>query len=309
MITGLAPVFLIILLGFGLKRFGFPGDAFWPAAERLTYFALFPVLLASNLATADLSGLDVGSMAAAMLAAVLLVSGLAILARGPIGEHLALSPAAYTSLFQGLIRPNTYVALAAAAALFGDAGVTLAAVGIATVVPVGNVLCVVVLSRALHPEQDEFLAWRRALVRVAQNPIILGVAAGIVLNLTGIGLPGVMRPLGEILGRGALPLALLAIGAGLDFAALRGRTPAILTAAAGKLFAMPLLTWLGCLALGVNGLTATLAILFNAMPPAPSAYVLARQMGGDGQLMAGIITAHTLLAFATLPILLALLGY
>ncbi len=308
MITGLAPVFLIILLGYGLKRFGFPGDPFWPAAERLTYFVLFPVLLASNLATADLSGLNVGSMAAAMLVPVFLVSSLAILARVPIAVQLALSPAAYTSLFQGLIRPNTYVALAAAAALFGKPGVTLTAVGIATVVPVGNVLCVGVLSRTLHPEQDEFLAWRRALVRVAQNPIILGVAAGIVLNLSGIGLPGVLRPLGEILGRGALPLALLAIGAGLDFAALRGRGPAIFTAAAGKLVTMPLLTWLGCLALGIDGLIATLAILFNAMPPAPSAYVLARQMGGDGEVMAGIITAQTLLAFVTLPVLLALIG-
>ena len=308
MVTGLAPVFLVILLGSALKRFGFPGNAFWPAAERLTYFALFPVLLASNIATADLSGLDVGRMAAAMLGAVLLVASIAVLGKPLLCRSLRLDPAAYTSLVQGLIRPNTYVALAAAAAVFGEAGVTLAAVGIASVVPVGNVLCVVVLSRTLHPEQDELLAWRRALVRVARNPIILGVGVGIVLNLSGIGLPGVLRPLGEILGRGALPLALLAIGAGLDFSALRGRGPAILTAAAGKLLAMPLLTWLGCLIFGVNGLTATLAILFNAMPPAPSAYVLARQMDGDGELMAGIITAHTLLAFATLPILLALLA-
>ncbi len=59
---------------------------------------------------------------------------------------------------------------------------------------------------------------------------------------------------------------------------------------------------------GVEGLTAKVAILFTALPSASTAYVLARQLGGDAELMAGNITASTLLAAITLPAMLALLA-
>jgi len=57
-------------------------------------------------------------------------------------------------------------------------------------------------------------------------------------------------------------------------------------------------------ALGVDGLPARVATTFVAMPAAPSAYVLARLMGGDAELMARMISAHTLFAGATLPLVM-----
>ena len=50
---------------------------------------------------------------------------------------------------------------------------------------------------------------------------------------------------------------------------------------------------------------AAVAVLYNGLPTSASSYVLARQMGGDGKLMAGIITATTLAAALTLPVLVA----
>jgi malonate transporter and related proteins len=50
-------------------------------------------------------------------------------------------------------------------------------------------------------------------------------------------------------------------------------------------------------------------VIFHALPMAPSAYILARQMGGDARLMAGILTTQTALAIVTLPIWISLFGH
>ena len=49
------------------------------------------------------------------------------------------------------------------------------------------------------------------------------------------------------------------------------------------------------------------AILLAALPTATSAYILARQLGGDAPLMAGIISGQTLLAIVTIPLMLSIL--
>ncbi|HSR72536.1 MAG TPA: AEC family transporter, partial [Kiloniellales bacterium] len=85
-----------------------------------------------------------------------------------------------------------------------------------------------------------------------------------------------------------------------------GATVAV--AAGLKLLAVPaLLAWV-CQAFGVTGTAAFAAILFGATPSAPSAYILARQLGGDARLMASILTVQTLLAIVTLPLVLGLLA-
>ena len=98
-----------------------------------------------------------------------------------------------------------------------------------------------------------------------------------------------------------MPVGLLAVGAGLSLAAARRAWPQIGATCAAKLVAVPSVTLVLCLALGVEALAAVAAVLYNANPTAASSYVLAREMGGDAQLMAGIITATTLAASVTIP--------
>ncbi len=75
-----------------------------------------------------------------------------------------------------------------------------------------------------------------------------------------------------------------------------------------KLLLMPAfvlsLAWL----LGLDPVSRDVALLFAALPTATSAYILARQLGGDAELMAAIITGQTLLAMLTLPLWLQLIS-
>jgi predicted permease len=109
-----------------------------------------------------------------------------------------------------------------------------------------------------------------------------------------------------VLGAASLPLGLLAVGAGLDLKALGASARGIAWSAAYKLVAVPGLTAAFALAFGVTGLPLAVALLYNALPCSANSYVLARQLGGDHRLMAGIITAQTLLAVATLPLVVLL---
>ena len=293
----LAPIFLLIALGWAFRRGSFPRADFWTAAERLVYFALFPALLIGNLATADLSGFEVTPLIAAVVASMM-VMALAVMV---IGWKLVSDGPAFTSVFQGSLRFNSYVGVAAAAALFGTAGETLAAVVIAVMVPLGNALSVVALAR---PAGRETPSLGNLFATLLQNPLILACIGGIVLNMTGFGLPSLNGPIVAILGRAALPVGLMCVGASLDVSTIGKTLKPILVTSFLKLIVMPVFMVIACSAFGVSGLTAKVALLFAALPPSPSSFILPRQLGGDASLMANLITISTLAAAVTLPAIL-----
>ncbi len=299
--AALVPVFAVILIGVALRRSGFPGDGFWRPADRITYFVLFPALLVRRLAGAELGGLEAEAMAAALGGAILaMAAGLLAAERA-----LRLPGPRFTSLFQGAVRQNTYVGLAAAGSLFGPAGQALAAVAVAVQVPLVNLLSAPVLARY---GRDGGGRWRDALRPVLLNPLILACAAGLALNGAGARLPPVADSVLEILARAALPLGLLSVGAGLDLAAVRADHGTVAAATVLKLAVMPAIAWALLVAFGVEGVAVAVGVLFAAVPSSITAYVMARELGGDHGLMAAIIVAETALAVVTLPVALRLAG-
>ncbi len=295
-LTALLPIFAVIVLGHLLRRGTFPGDGFWPPVERLVYFLLFPALLFLHTATAVINWSAVSRMAIGLIACTLVSSLLLVVLRPIFGT----TPAGFTSVFQGGIRFNTYVGLAAVAGLFGGDGMTLAAVTLAVMVPLVNLLCVTILVRFA----DAGSGLRRMLLALIRNPLILACVAGISVNQTGIPLPEVAAEFLRILGQASLPLGLLAVGAGLDWQASRSNGRTVLLATLFKLLVTPLVMWAGCRLLGVEGLVLQVVVLFAALPGAPTSYVLARQLGGDSTLMASILTMQTAAAALTLPVVL-----
>jgi predicted permease len=293
------PVFLLIFLGTLLFRAGAFVPELWTAAERLTYWLLFPALIVTTLAGAQLSAGEVLPMIAAIDGAILLMALLALGLRPLLG----IGGAQLGAFLQGVIRMNTYVGLAVSFALFGAAGLAKAAVAVAAIVPLVNLLSVGVLVR-----WGERAGSRTGLLdQLLRNPLILACLLGLGLNLSGVGLPGVLGPMLEILGRAALALGLMAVGAALDFRAL-GRDGRLLgLSALLKLLALPLLTAAAAVALGVEAVALSVAVLFNALPTASTAYILARQLGGDYRLMAAMITTQTALSMLTIPLVLGLL--
>jgi predicted permease len=294
----LAPVVLLIAFGFAMRARGFLPDAFWPHAERLSYFVLLPALFIHGLATADLSGVPVASLAL-VLAGTVLATSLLLVAARPL---MPVDGAAFTSIFQGGIRFNNYVGVTMAAGLFGAKGVALAAVANAAIVPTVNVLCVLVFARfgTARP------SIKGVLRQLATNPLIIACAIGIALQVSGLGLPPGLEGTTRALGQASLPLGLLCVGAALEFGSARAWVGPIVVSSLVKFGLMPLVTYAALTIAGLGGTAAIIALLFHALPTASSSYILARQLGGDAPLMAGITAAQTVLAGAVIPLVLAL---
>ena len=299
------PIFALIFLGAALRRSGMLGEGFWRGAERLVYFVLFPPLLFTTLATADFAALAAGELALAMVAGAAAL----MLALSLLRPVLAMDGPAFTSLAQGALRQNTYIGFSAAFALFGAEGLAAAAIWVAAVTPIVNVYCIAVLTRHGSGAPSGSGPGLGAVARaILKNPIILASAAGAAVNLAGLALPPILDEILGILARGALPLGLLAVGAGLDFVAVRRGGRALPLAVVLKLAVLPLLVLAALRFLDVSGLGATVALLIAGLPTAPSSYILARQLGGDARLLAGIIAVQTALSMITLPLILTLLA-
>ncbi|GAA0789921.1 AEC family transporter [Marinobacterium sediminicola] len=298
-ITALWPVFALLMLGAWARRSDFPGEGFWQPAERATYYVLFPALLVERLAQARLGG-DASLLLVSAVLGLLLAGTVVCLLSKPL---LKLGAASYTSFFQGSMRFNTYVALAITAALFADAGIVYAAVITAVMVPLLNLLCILVFATTA----SEKPSWRRVIRTLLANPLILACLLGIGLSLLEWPLPEVLTSVLELLSRMALPLGLLAVGAGLNLRALRHGGRALVASSLVKLLLLPLLALSLAGGLGFDTTMTGVLVVFASVPTATSAYILARQLGGDAELMAAIITAQTLLSMLTLPVALMLI--
>ncbi|MAB68365.1 MAG: transporter [Oceanicaulis sp.] len=292
--SALIPIFGVIALGWAMRRSGLVRKELWLGVNRLSYQALLPSLLFSTISRADYAGLPAGSFLIAVTLGFV-VMGALCLALKP----LPVPGPAYTSLFQGGVRWNGFVLLALAGTAFGTEGNALAALVFAPTVPLINVMCVVVLT--IWGTSDVKPDARRVGMRIVTNPLIIACLLGAACNALGLFQTGPVADTAALAGRAALPLILMAIGAGLDFSALKARPKLLMLSVSLKLIIAPLVFIVLGRLFGVEGAALALLAAIGSTPGAAAAYVLAAELGGDARLMAGHVTATTLLAFLAMP--------
>src|SRR5215475_12521173 len=150
-IAALLPVFILIVLGVVLKHSLMRLDTQWHGLERLTYYVLFPMLLIQTLVKADLDKVPVAGVGGALMLSALAVSLLCLSLR-PLLSRRDVDGPAFTSIFQGATRWQTYVALSVSRNLFGAAGLALASVAMVAIIPLVNVFSVAVLAKYASSE-------------------------------------------------------------------------------------------------------------------------------------------------------------
>lgn len=292
----LLPDFALIALGWVVCRYTALDRPVWDGAERLVYYLLFPALLFTSIVRDRLDPtalLRFGGLGLAVTATGIVLAY--ALARAP-----GVDPRLHASGAQTAFRFNSYVALAFAQRLAGAQGLAWQALLIACCVPLCNVAAVWPLAR--HGGQHY---WRE----LARNPLIIATVCGLAANLGGVQLPDLAALTLSRIGAAALPLGLMAVGAGLRFGALR-EAPGLACALLGiRHLAMPAVAIVLAAVAALPAAQALVLVAFAAMPTSGSAYVLAVRMGGHGGFVAGLVTVSTLLAMPGLPAALTLLGH
>ena len=294
-LSALTPIFAIILLGFLISRTPISSQAVWSELERLTYYIFLPALLVLRLSASNFDWQDIGDIGSAIGLALFLITVLVLVLR----KLVSSDSASLSSIYQGSIRFNTYIGLACIDVLYGDRGLTTAALCLAIYIPLVNVLCVVSLTGGGEGGTKRI---SRIINSVATNPLVLACVTGIAISYTGFNIPSLAESVIEILSQPALPIGLLAVGAGIRFVSLGEQSWQLLVAAINKLAVFPGLVLGACLLFETPNSIAVILLLLTALPAPPSAYILARQLGGNESLMANIITIQTVAAFFVIPV-------
>ena len=300
LIAAIFPIFAAILVGAALKRYLITGADIWAGIDRLTYYLLLPSLLIVEIYRADFSSGNAGTAVTVTLFATLGLSAVLLLLRPVITRNTPL----FTSIFQGSVRYNSYVLLAVADAFYGSAGLALAIVFIAVMVIATNMLGVVVLSAFSGGKSN----LKRILGGIIKNPIILAAGAGAVLNISDIHVPVPIENTAALFKTAALPLSLLSVGAGLRFVLDKQALGAIALATTIKLAVLPVITGVCLYLAGIDGMVLAMGVLYAGMPCAGNAYILARQLNGDPDAMASIITLETLLSAFSVAVIAGVLS-
>lgn len=288
----LLPDFALIVLGYLICRHTPLNRPVWDGAERLVYFVLFPALLFYSIVR---NPLDLAQ------ALPLAGSGLAVIGAGIVlayGLRLwpGVDPVLHASGAQTAFRFNSYVALALAERLAGSAGVAWTALLMSVCVPLCNVAAVWPLAR-----QGGHGYWRE----LARNPLILATGSGLACNLLGLQLPDLAATTLGRIGGAAVPLGLMAVGAGLQVGALRAAPGLAAALMAIRHALLPAWAILLVLWLRLPPGQQAVVVAFAALPTASSAYVLAVRMGGHGGFTSGLVTLSTLIGMVALPLWLA----
>ena len=292
----LLPDFALIALGYLICHHTALSRPLWDHVERLVYYLLFPCLLFNSIVRTPIQLADLLSFGGIGLTVV----GVGVLLAYALAKAPGVDPLLHASGAQVAFRFTSYVALAMAERLAGGPGLAWQALLMAICIPVCNIAAVWPLAR--HGGQGY-------LRELARNPLVLATLFGLIFNLAGLQLPSLASTTLSRIGAAALPLGLMAVGAGLHFGALRA-APWLASGLMGiRHLVLPAVGITLALTLPLQPAQQLVVVAFSAMPTAPSAYVLATRMGGHGGFVAGLVTVSTLLAMVGLPAALAVLGW
>lgn len=294
----LLPDFALIAVGFLLCRYTPLGREMWEQLERLVFYVLFPVLLFSSIVR---NPLQVGEASGLMAGGLLLgVTGIGLALALPkmpvIGRHIEAR--AHAGAAQVAYRFNSYVALSVAERLAGAPGLQLLAVLIGTCVPLLNAASVWPMARHAQTSFAGVLA---------RHPLIIATVAALIANFAGFRFPAWIEPTVNRVGASAIPIGLMAAGAGMRLGSMARQKVLSVSVLGIKHLVLPLVAWVLVRLLGLDATQATVLLLYSALPTAANCYVIASRMGYDGGYVAGLVTLSTLLGVLSLTFAIGVL--
>ena len=299
----ISPVFILIILGNLLRRVGVPDLSFWHVSDKLIYWVLIPALLFHHVSQITLSSTMLANYAVVILSGLFVVTTLSFIA----GKLFGYTPQIWTSVMQGAARHNAFIALAIAGSLFGDEGLALGAIFMVILIPIINIVIVSAMASTLNQDTDNNSrpGIFDVLFELIKNPFILAIAAGLIISFVDTDRISIIHETTGLLGSAALPIMLLSIGANIKIREISSAITPIIIANVLKLLVFPIVVFFVAKSMSLSLFETTIAVIFAAVPTAASSYSLAKQFGGETQLMTSIITIQVTLSFITIPIILA----
>jgi predicted permease len=291
-----APLFMLMAAGYFARKIRFVSGEFLSQMNRFVFQFLLPLMLFQDIRTTyegDFSNVKLILFAVVGVVAVILISTVAVRLtvrrRGQQG-----------SMIQGIFRSNFLIyGFPLATAMYGNAAVSNIAMLMAIIIPLYNVTAVVILT--LHSEHnDEKIVIGKLLKDVVTNPLIIGCCFGVAFGALHIEFPGfIEQPVNQLAGI-ATPLALFVMGGEFRFSRLKHHYGKAVAATVARLIVIPGIVLYICINAGFRGAELAVLVSLFATPTAVVSYIMADNMGNDGELSAQIVVLTTVASCVTI---------
>lgn len=301
----LLPIIALIALGHGLARAGIITPAGETGLTQIVFYATTPALLFRAMAGATPALGDLLLLGAYFLPCLLVYAVWALLARRRVGATLTMAGLGAMGASFG----NTVLlGVPIVERLHGSAGLRLLVIIVSLHSAVLFTLTTL-LAEAERGQAQGGAALRATARMMARNPMVLALSAGAACGVMGLRLPGPLDAALALLGSATVPLALLAVGAGLAGFRLSGQWAMCAVVAAVKLAVLPFCVWMaGRFVFDLQPLALAVATLVAGLPTGTNVYVLASRYQIGMVSAAGAVLLSTLAAALSLPVLIALIA-
>lgn len=297
-----APVFLIIALGFLLKKVKIINETFVTVTSKFVFNVSLPALIFMELYNIDFGAVvDPGQIIYVYIGTLVMFFAIWAISIPFIKDGKDLSV-----FVQGAYRSNyAIVGLAIISNLFGSTGLGKASLLLAFILPLYNILAVVILTVPMRKERK--LNLTGTIKEIITNPLILAVITSLPFSYLKINLPDVIISTGNLLSDVALPLALIGIGGSMNFTHLKNASGLAFTSSAIKIVLIPLVLVFGAYEVGFrNTDLGILFVLFSA-PTAVVSFIMAEAMGCNSRLAGNIVVISTIGSIVTISAAIILL--
>ena len=291
------PIFIIILVGGFLKRIGLLNEGFTSVADKFVFKGALPVQLFRDIAAmdirADFSGKFVLFCMVAttcMFAATWILGGVFLKDKSMVGAFAQAAARGSAAILGIAFVENIY----------GSSGMT--PMMIVAAVPLFNIYSVIILTVTSTEGKFNGTLVKKLVVGVVTNPIILGIAAGMIWSLLRLPMPVILSKSVNYIATTATPLALLVLGATFKGREALNKIGPTIAAAFLKLVAIPAVIFPFAIHMGFRGSELVAIMIMLASPTTVTCYIMAKNMGGDDTLSASVVMAATLLSSVTLTL-------
>lgn len=291
------PIFLVMVLGYILRKINFLIEEFVRVANRYVFVVALPALLFKDISAADVKQ----EMNPTFFLYCMIVTIVMFFAVWGIAAFCLKDKTMVGAFAQAGARGSAAVlGIAFVENICGEAGMT--PLMIVAAVPFFNILSVIILVFNSNTDKKEYGKIKNAVVNIAKNPIIIGIVVGLVFSLIDIELPAIFNRTVDYVARTATPIALLVVGAGFEFGeAIRKIGPAI-GASFIKLIGLPLVFLPIAYKIGFEPSEMVAILIMLASPTTVSCYIMAKNMDNDADLTSNVIVITTLFSSVTLTL-------
>lgn len=294
--NAIAPMFLMIALGWSLRKTGRLNDEMSSRVNSVNYHFFLPCLTFVSAYEGTLEDLSALWLAAFCAAGILLE----YFVSGWLFRRSGLAPYKRGTVMQSCFRVNSMlIGLPLLRNLYPD--IAVATVAYSFTIPLFNILGIISC-------QYECRSRGELALSVIKNPMVGSTLLGIALNLLRVPVPSFVLSAAGSVGTTGSTLALVVLGALFTFDGLVQNRNMIALLTTLRLVLLPAIFLSAAYLLGFRGIWLVVVLVVFACPIPPTIFTLAKEMKGDYELAGGAVVVSTLLSLPTLFLLLFLMG-